>query len=295
MAEGIILKGIGGYYTVLDEGGHTDVVRPRGKFRNQRLSPVPGDKIRYVPPKEGVETEGAMEDILPRKNLLRRPKIANLDLAICVVSAQKPEPDFLMLDMLCACCALQGIDVLPVMNKSDLADRGHVERFLEDYQAFHPIALSAKTGAGTELLEARMAQRICCLAGQSGVGKTSLLNAIMPTLAFQTGGLSEKTERGRHTTRHAELILLKNGGMLADTPGFSLLELPVMDPAAFRDLYPEFAPYEGKCRFPGCLHDKEPDCAVKDAVRRHSISSSRWERYTILLDQVQKRWRTRYE
>ena len=295
MARGIILKGIGGYYTVLDDKGHTDVIKPRGKFRNQRLSPVPGDVVSYAPPKEGVEKEGTMEEILPRRNLMRRPKIANLDMVCCVVSAKKPEPDYLMLDMLCACCAIQQIDVLPIMNKSDMAQPRHIRAFLEDYRIFSPVALSAKTGEGITQIQQRMKGKVCCFAGQSGVGKTSLLNAIVPELDYETGGLSQKTDRGRHTTRHAELIVLDTGGILADTPGFSLMELPLMDPEDFRALYPEFQPYEGQCRFMGCMHHQEPDCAVKAAVEQGKISRARWERYTILLDQVQKRWKTRYE
>ena len=293
MKQGVILKGVGGYYTVLYDKDKQCVLKARGKFRAQEQTPWPGDIVRFVPPEPGVD--GAMGELLPRRNLLLRPKVANVDLLFAVISAQNPPPDYLLLDKLCANAMANDIQVVAVLNKCELIQAQQREAFLHDYASFTPLCVSTKTGQGQEALQRLASGRICCFAGQSGVGKTSLVNMLLPEKALQTGALSQKTGRGRHTTRHAELICTQSGGMIVDTPGFSLMELPLMEPQQLMELVPEFAPYLGQCRFTGCVHHHEPGCAVKAAVEAGAIPQSRYARYVTLLEQVQHKWRNRYE
>ncbi len=292
MKQGIILKGVGGYYTTLYDVDKTCVLKARGKFRHIDQTPLPGDHVLFVEPAEG--TEGAMGELLPRKNLLTRPRVANVDLLCAMVSATFPPPDFLLLDKLCANATGCGIEVVCVMNKSDQACADLASDFIRDYAAFSPRCLSVQNGEGIDDLKTLFAGKIVCLAGQSGVGKSSLLSRLLPQLHVETGELSEKSQRGKHTTRHAELVPMGEG-ILVDTPGFSLMELPLMDPITFTSLYPEFRPYEGQCRFIGCLHQAEPDCAVKTAVQQGLIPRARHARYVEILEDVQLRWRNRYE
>ena len=166
---------------------------------------------------------------------------------------------------------------------------------MQSYRAFDPLLVSALTNEGIEQLKQQTRGKTICLSGQSGVGKTSITNALLPGHAFQTGELSKKTSRGKHTTRHAELLPLPQGGTLVDTPGFSLMELPLMEPEALYTLYPEFDAYQNQCRFDGCLHHAEPDCAVKQAVAQGKLDEPRYQRYLQILQQVQEKWRKRYE
>ena len=293
MKQGRILKGVGGYYTVCDEQGILHTLKARGRFRKEDRTPLPGDWVCFEPPHAGME--GAMGELLPRRNCLLRPRVANVDLVFAVLCAQNPAPDFLLLDKLCVNAHENQIEVCAVLNKADLATEEQRARFQADYAPFHPLCISTRTGEGREALLQKVAGKVACLAGQSGVGKTSLVNLLLPGTQWQTGELSAKTSRGRHTTRHAELLLMENGGTLVDTPGFSLMELPLMEPLALADAYPEFAEYRGCCKFTGCLHDAEPGCAVKQAVEQGYISTARWQRYTQLLKHVQEKWRNRYE
>jgi ribosome biogenesis GTPase len=292
MTTGQILKGVGGYYTVRYGGGKLCVLKARGRFRHEDKSPLPGDYVRFVPPEEG--EEGAMGELVERTNLLTRPRVANVDLLCAVISAAQPAPDYLLLDKLCANAVHNGIEVCCVMNKIESAPAALCEAFMHDYRAFAPLCLSAKTGEGLEGLEPLLKEKTVCFAGQSGVGKSSLLNRLLPRHKFDTGPLT-RGRRGRHTTRHAELVPTAFGGLLVDTPGFSLMDLPLMPPEDLRTLYPEFAPYEGTCRFAGCLHHAEPGCAVADAAQRGDIPPPRHARYGILLEDLLLRWRNRYE
>jgi ribosome biogenesis GTPase len=227
--------------------------------------------------------------------MLVRPQVANIDLLCAVVSATLPEPDYLLLDKLCANAALIGVEAICLMNKADQADETEKQAFLTDYAAFAPHLVSAKTGEGLCALRSHFSDKTVCFAGQSGVGKSSLLNRLMPQRERQTAKLSERGSRGKHTTRVAELVAIEGGGMLVDTPGFSLMELPLMPPEDLRSLYPELVTYEGQCRFLGCLHHTEPGCAAKAAIGRGGITRGRYDRYINLLTQMQQRWRNRYE
>lgn len=292
MPEGVIVKGVGGLYYARDPEGETHVLRAKGKFRKQRITPMVGDRIRFTPG-EGDE-HGWVEDILPRDSELIRPPVANIRHIVLVVAPQ-PAPDFLLMDTLIVMAVRQGIQPAIVVNKCDL-DENLFSEVCRDYAGLNAPILkaSAKTGEGLDELRALLRGGICCFAGQSGVGKSTLLSAATG-LSLQTGEISRKISRGRHTTRHAELLFSGDYCVL-DTPGFSLLELwEGLEPVHLKDYYPEFFPYEGECRFAPCYHLSEPGCAVLEAVREGAVSQSRLDRYHQLLKKVQEAWRNRYD
>ena len=290
--QGVIVKGVGGLYYARGEDGEVFVLRAKGKFRKQRLTPMVGDQIMFTP---GTGDEhGWVEEILPRESELLRPPVANIRHVLLVIAPQ-PAPDYLLLDTLLILAYRQGIAPAIVVNKCDL-DRTVYEEICQQYASLQIplLAVSAQTGEGLEGLQALLRQGICCFAGQSGVGKSTLLSAATG-LELKTGEISRKISRGRHTTRHAELLFSGEYQVL-DTPGFSLLEpWEGLEPIHLKDDYPDFAPYEGQCRFSPCYHLSEPDCAVLEAVREGRLGEKRVERYHILLKKVQEIWRKRYD
>jgi len=292
MPQGVIVKGVGGLYYARDPEGETHVLRAKGKFRKQRVTPMVGDRVRFTP---GTGDEhGWVEEILPRDSELIRPPVANIRHIVLVIAPQ-PAPDFLLIDTLIVMAVKQGIQPALVVNKCDL-DPELYEQVKRDYaQLEMPILqTSAQRGDGLEQLRDLIRGGICCFAGQSGVGKSTLLSAATG-LALQTGEISRKISRGRHTTRHAELLFSGDYCVL-DTPGFSLLELwEGLEPIQLKEYYPEFFPYEGQCRFSPCYHLSEPGCAVLEAMREGQLSPARLERYHTLLKKVQESWRNRYD
>ena len=291
MVEGQIIEGRGGLYTVRDGAGSAYVLRAKKKFRRQRMTPLVGDCVLFTPG-EG-EEHGWLEEILPRKSECLRPPVANITL-LAVVIAPAPAPDWLLVDKLLLGAHMQGMHTLLVANKCDLGDEA-AQTALRDYEkADTPVLrLSAQAGEGLDSLRERMQGETVCFAGQSGVGKSTLLNALLG-LELETGAIS-RIERGKHTTRHASLI--EQGGLrVMDTPGFSLLEFEqVMDPVELMNYYPEFAPYMGQCRFQPCYHGSEPGCAVQRAAQAGEISAARVARYRELLDKTRQVWRERYD
>lgn len=290
--EGVIVKGVGGLYYVREADGTVHVLRAKGKFRRQRLTPMVGDRIRFSPARG--EEHGWVEEILPRDCQLLRPAVANIR-HVLLVTASRPEPDFLLTDTLLVMAYKQGIRPALIVNKCDQDDSLYpiVRR---EYAALGiPILrTSAKTGEGMEALRQLLRNGVCCFAGQSGVGKSTLMSAATG-LVLKTGAISEKISRGRHTTRQAEL-LFKDGYQVLDTPGFSLLEpWEGMEPIGLKEYYPDFAPYEGHCRFTPCYHLSEPGCAVLQAAEDGKIGRERLERYHQLLKKVQETWRKRYD
>ena len=291
-AEGVIVKGVGGLYYARGEDGGTHVLRARGIFRRRHITPMVGDRVRFTPGQG--EEHGWVEEILPRESQLVRPPVANVRYLV-IVLAPAPAPDYLLIDTLIAMALRQGIRPALVVNKCDL-DGGTYEAVRSDYAGLGAplLAVSALSGQGMDGLRSLLASGVCCLAGQSGVGKSTLLCAATG-LKLQTGEISQKIHRGRHTTRHAELLFSGEYRVL-DTPGFSLLELwEGLEPIRLKEYYPEFAPYEGQCRFSPCYHLSEPGCAVLKAARAGEISQARLERYHLLLKKAQEAWRNRYD
>ena len=290
--EGSILRGIGSFYTVLcDEDGREYTLRAQKKLRHQKLTPMVGDRVRFTPGQG--EEDGWLEEILPRRSMLVRPSVANVDMLMLVV-ASVPAPDLLLCDKLILRATQGGMTPAICVNKIDLGD-GLAQQIEAEYAGtqLRVFSVSAHTGEGVGALREAMRGRVTCLAGQSAVGKSSLLNALFG-LSLETGGLSRKTERGRHTTRRAEMMAL-DGMFVLDTPGFSLLELEdAIEPEAFAQLYPEYNALAGACRFQPCLHDREPGCAVHAAVDRGELSAARWARYRELLGEVREKWKGRY-
>ena len=290
--RGTIVKGIGSFYTVRTSSGLEYVLRCKKKFRYHGMVPLIGDEILFIPGQG--EEDGWIEEILPRKTLCLRPPVANVTLLI-IVLAPVPEPDLLLTDKLACRARAQQMDVVIVANKVDINPE-YASQIQAEYREakIDVYRASASTGEGLDALKEAMKGKICCLTGQSGVGKSSLINALFG-LRLETGDISRKIERGKNTTRLAELIE-KDGIRVMDTAGFSLLEgEKELEPEKLRERYPEFYPFEGKCRFHECLHDREPGCAVDKAASEGIISKARLARYRQLLAEAKENWRNRYD
>ena len=293
MMQGVLVKGIGSFYTVRTEQGTEYTVRCKKRFRRERMTPMTGDRVRFTP---GLgEEHGWLEEILPRVTECLRPPVANVTLLVIVI-APVPEPDMILADRQISRAISQGMKVLIVVNKSDL-DPELPDRIRREYAAalipVYGVSALRKQGL-QELRDAMEEGGLCCLTGQSGAGKSTLLNSLLD-LNLETGSISRKVSRGKNTTRHTELIE-KDGLKVMDTAGFNLLEAEnALEPEKLKERWPEFAAYEGKCRFRECLHDREPGCAVTEAAQQGEISEERLERYRQLLAEAREVWRERYD
>ncbi len=271
--EGSIIKGVGGFYYVSTDQGVV-TCKAKGAFRREGKTPVVGDRVRITPHDSGY---AQIDEILPRRNLLVRPAVANIDRLLIVLSAHLPEPDWLLADKLIVQATLNRIEPVMVLNKVDEAEPTIQEAFERDYRLFPRVVVSALSKEGLKDLEDAISNKVCCFAGQSAVGKSSLMNALLPDLYLPVGELTRKTDRGKHTTRHAQLWPCF-GGALLDTPGFSLYEPESFDEELLKGCYPEFAK-AAPCRFPGCMHISEPGCGVKELMNEGQLSRTRYERY----------------
>ena len=278
---------------MLAEDGKSYVCKARGRFRKDGVTPVPGDRTIFHMEADG---EGLLAEILPRKNMLIRPVVANVDKLMIVLSASLPRPDFMLVDKLLVQCEVLGITPVLIFNKCDDCDEAPCRAMVRQYApaGYRIITASARIGIGTEVIRNEIRDNVCCFAGQSAVGKSSLLNALLPELNLPVGGLSEKTDRGKHTTRHAELWRAC-GGALADTPGFSLLDLMELEPQDLGKYYPEMRQCLGECRFAECLHISEPGCAVKTLLEQGGLSRERYERYGAFLQELKALKKHRYD
>ncbi len=274
MTEGIITKGIGGFYYVASGQGMVEC-RARGRLRREKITPLVGDRA-HVSVVSQNPLQGVVEKILPRKNALVRPPVANVDTVVAVIAAASPLPDFYMIDKLIVSAERAGIGVIVVVNKTDLANGEDILRIYGD-AGYQVVSLCAARGDGVEELKNLIGGKVTAFAGNSGVGKSSILNRLGHRL--ETGGVS-KIERGRHTTRHCELLPLDGGGYVIDTPGFSILEVGGISEDALKDYFIEFSQHED-CRFSGCLHvgAKPKDCGVCAAVSDGKISETRYNSY----------------
>ena len=288
--EGLVRKGIGGFYTVeTPEGIYTCTAR--GKFRKARISPYAGDRVRLLGEEDGT---GALEEILPRKNFLVRPPIANIDQLFIVTSLRDPSPDPLILDKTIAAAELEQIAPVLVLTKTDLDDASPLQK-IYSVAGIPCFAVSSVTGEGVDQVGALLEGRISAFTGNSGVGKSTLLNALFPDLQLKTGEISQKLGRGRHTTREVELYKLEGGGYVADTPGFSTFDIEryrMTDKEKLAFGFREFAPYLGACQFSSCSHTCEKGCAVLQAVEEGKIPRSRHESYCAMYQEVKdvKQW-----
>jgi len=284
--DGVIIKAYGGFYFVWTRYRILKCAI-RGKIRRLRGQVLVGDQVIVQPVNDA---EGVVEDILPRSTELARPPVANVEQSVIIFAISNPEPNPVLLDRFLVQSQASGIPPVICFNKNDLAgDAEHVKPdILKQYEKTgHPVFwVSAKTGARLDGLRGALKGRISVLAGPSGVGKSSLLNTLQPGLELKTGDISSKLKRGKHTTRHVELIPLAGGGLVADTPGFSSMHLPSMHREDLAGYFNEFAKFEDGCKFKGCLHNREPGCAVKAAVERGDISELRYRHYVIFLAEV---------
>ena len=291
--RGVLIRGIGSFYTVRDAEKREYTLRCKKKFRREGMTPLVGDEVLFTPGQG--EEHGWLEEILPRRTVCLRPPVANVT-RLVIVTAPVPEPDLLLVDRQISRAFSQGMDVLMIVNKCDL-DGTLADTMRQEYArtGIRVIAVSAKNGEGIdEVRKALEGEALCCFTGQSGAGKSTLLNALLD-LNLETGNISRKISRGKNTTRHTELIE-KNGIRVMDTAGFNLLEAEsALEPEKLRERYPEFEPFEGKCRFRECLHDREPGCAVAEAAEQGLISGGRLDRYRALLAETREVWRERYD
>ncbi len=283
LPSGIIIKGIGGFYYVSSEDDGIYECKARGLFRKMELTPLTGDRVIFSVTDRQLK-KGYIEEICERSTVLIRPAAANVDQIIAVVAARSPEPDLLLLDKILVTAEKKGIDAVVCINKIDLDTGKSRTELCSSYirAGYSVIETSSEEAAGFSLLKEALSGHISVFAGQSGVGKSTLLNRVMETVVMETGSISGKIDRGRHTTRHAELMKLSGGGYVVDTPGFSSYELSEIKYDELQYLFPEFAEHIPECRFTGCSHVNETDCEVKRAVDTGLISKGRYLRFVEL-------------
>lgn len=290
---GRIMKGIGGFYYVEVEGAGLYECRAKGIFRNKKMKPNVGDIVDIDVISEEEKT-GNLTVIHKRKNQLIRPMVANVDQALVIFAVHEPEPNFQLLNRFLIMMEKQQIPVIICFNKMDLALEEEKEQLRQDYEnsGCRVLFSSAREGEGIPEIRELLRGKTTVMAGPSGVGKSSTLNTISPKTQMETGAVSEKIKRGRHTTRHSELIYLGEETFLMDTPGFSSLYLEDIDKEELRFYFPEFADYENQCRFNGCSHIHEPGCAVKQALEEGAISRMRYDDYCYLYEELAnaKKW-----
>lgn len=285
---GTIIKTLSGFYYV-DVGAEQEPItcRGRGKLRHQKITPLVGDHVAITVTEDGT---GMVDEVLPRSNQFQRPMVANMDQLVILASGAIPVTDPFLIDRMVSLAEYKGCQPIICFNKCDLEP---ATQLVELYQkaGFQSFAISAKTGEGLEQLLGVLDGKISAFTGNSGVGKSSVLNALCPQFGLKVGQVSEKLGRGRHTTRHVELFRV-GGGLVADTPGFSAFDVEQMELIPKEELantFREFRPYLEQCRFVGCAHVKERGCAVREAVDNGIIASSRYQSYVRLYDQVKSR------
>ncbi len=289
--NGKIIKAIGGFYYVLTEEG-TFSCRAKGKFRKVGLTPQVGDNAKISVLDRG-EFLGNLDEVLPRKSVFVRPPVANIDVLVITISASSPSPDLYLADKLSVIALSAGVDVCFCINKTDLDEEKAKEIYDIYKSAGFPVVLTCTTtGKGVDELKKLISGKICAFAGNSGVGKSSLLNLICNRSDLQTGEISDKIKRGKNTTRHSELLPTEDGGAVLDTPGFSSFVVDSIKAEELDGLFPEIKEALGNCRFSHCAHINEPDCSVKEAVNCGRISESRYNNYIQIYNSLKdiKEW-----
>lgn len=285
--QGKIIKGIGGFYYVDVVSHGLYECKAKGSFRNQKLKPLPGDQVT-IDVLDDENKLGNITKIEERRNELIRPAVANVDQALVEFAAAQPNPNLNLLDRFLLLMNRQQVNTILCFNKTDIADASMLERLKETYQSCgSPVLfISTYTGEGISEVRKQITGKTTVFAGPSGVGKSSLLNELLPEANAKTGEISEKIKRGKHTTRHSELMKAGEGTYLIDTPGFSTLYVDTIGAEELKNYMLEFSSYEGQCRFQGCSHTHEPDCRVKEAVEEGKISSIRYQNYVELYEEL---------
>lgn len=279
--EGIVVKNMNGYFYVQVASGDVKECKVRGRLKKDRYSLLVGDKVT-------ISEDGFIESIIPRHNTLKRPAVANIDQVMLVVAAKEPNINELLLNRLLLMIEHADIPLIMVINKWDLHDaEGETIKSIYERIGYQVLTTSTLTGDGIDELKSALHGKVTAFAGPSGVGKSSLLNAVDPNFSFATGEVSQKIKRGRHTTRHASLFSLDKDSFIMDTPGFSSLEHSDISLQRLPSLYPEFLEHEHSCKFSPCFHEHEPVCGVKDALEEGKIHTGRYDSYLTIRHEIQ--------
>lgn len=286
------MKGIAGFYYVHAENGDMYECKAKGIFRKDNQKPLVGDQVEITVLDEK-EKKGNLVQIFPRKNELIRPAVANVDQAFVIFAMEDPKPNFLLLDRFLIMMEQAGVPAIICFNKKDLASEEELASLYQIYTecGYKVILASAKCEEGTNEIKELLRGKTTVVAGPSGVGKSSLTNLMQEDVQMETGEISKKLKRGRHTTRHSQVIAVGENTFLMDTPGFSSLYLSDMEEQELKEYFPEFGKYEGNCRFLGCRHIHEPGCSVKEAVENQKISKLRYEDYLSLHEELKEKRR----
>ncbi len=290
--QGKIVKGIAGFYYVHVVESGVYECKAKGIFRKDGIRPLVGDNVE-IEVLDEKDMEGSIRDILPRKNELVRPAVANIDQALVVFAVTKPKPHFNLLDRFLVMMESKEIPAVLCFNKTDIGNDPDIAELKEIYEScgYPLIFTSAKEEENIGALREILKGKTTAVAGPSGVGKSSLINLLQSDVKMETGGISRKIGRGKHTTRHSELLVTGEDSYIMDTPGFSSLYLGDMEKESLKCCFPEFNAYEGRCRFHGCDHVHEPDCAVKQAVEEGKVHRKRYEDYLSMYRELQERKR----
>lgn len=290
--EGKIIKGIAGFYYIHGEDGEVYECRAKGIFRKENQKPLVGDNVE-ITVLDQEKKEGNLVKILPRKNSLIRPAVANVDQAFVIFAMEDPKPNFMLLDRFLIMMEQAGVPAVICFNKKDLAEEKEVRELYDIYKGcgYQVLLSSALHNEGIEEIRSILKGKTTVVAGPSGVGKSSLTNLLQKEVQMETGEISRKLKRGKHTTRHSQVIPIGEHTYLMDTPGFSSLYLTDMEEQELKDYFPEFQKYEGQCRFLGCRHIHEPGCRVKEALESEEISRLRYEDYLSLYEELKEKRR----
>lgn len=290
--KGKIIKGIAGFYYVETPENGTYECRAKGIFRKEGQKPLVGDEVEISVISE-TEKTGNVDVICPRRSVLIRPAVANIDQALVVFAVSRPKPNLNLLDRFLVSMDRQSVSCLICFNKQDTAEEGELERLSKIYEksGSRVFFTSAAREQGISELREALEGKTTAVAGPSGVGKSSLVNLLAPNAGMETGEISSKIDRGRHTTRHSQIFRIGKDSFLFDTPGFSSLMVWDMEKEELKDCFPEFAPYEGCCRFQGCTHTDEPGCRVKEACQDGEISGIRYKNYLEMYQELKNKRR----
>lgn len=290
--QGKIIKGIAGFYYIYAEDGNIYECKAKGIFRKDNFKPLVGDNVEITVLNEE-EKEGSVTSILPRRNSLIRPAVANVDQAFLIFAMENPKPNFLLLDRFLIMMEQQEIPAVICFNKKDVGEKKEMEKLYEIYTGcgYRVVLSSTYEGEGMDEIHEILKGKTTVVAGPSGVGKSSITNCMQGEVQMETGEISKKLKRGKHTTRHSQVIPVEKNTFLVDTPGFSSLYLTDMKEEELRDYFPEFVMYEPQCRFQGCMHIHEPGCAVKEALSEGEISQQRYDNYLALYEELKEKRR----